>query len=994
MANITDGRCWTQIAPSSPSLVQNGNLVFQAHDCSNPISSTSFVSQLIHFPPYVGWIVAGFFTIVAIITSAWLINKHLLFYTDKREQRYIIRILFMVPIYAIISMASYLFWNESTPLLLIRDGYESTVLTSFFYLMLNYLSHDPDEQRAIFLKNGLSRESDREALRKGEAPSKWMFPLGFVKWKPRDGLLFLQIMKWGVLQYCVIRPTTTLAAVILNYMGLYCEDSWSPGWGHVYITIIVSISVTVAMYCLLQLYMPVSKVLAPQKPLLKLFSVKAIVFLTFWQATFVSVLQMFGVIKDTTYMTADDISIGIEALAETFEMMLFGFLHIKAFTYIVYRPGDMDESKELPAYRMTRLRALGHAMDFRETFRELWIGTIYLWDKMRGHDPAPDINARRVAHYESAFGAPRPSGMVRREQNEKEDPLAFPMIRVEREYYDSTQGRQWLGYGNDYGYGVHREKSDDLETQIERELERRGYGSQIPGRGHIKPADTEDTGYTHQRQKSWWRSIYNRISQSGPEDDSKNLTPAPSRRASRRKSKPKSREPSKTRSREVDVDRGLLAEHRYDMDDPPPPSLFRSKRSSGQNKAGQGVYSPVSPYGDEDMLAPLSVFNDHQSSYLQRQSHQRNSGHKHGSKSVVSSPMSPANYPSSPPPPFPSSPPPQSFLAPMTMAHDDVSAESLFGRVFPSKSSDANPTAHGTDNTHSTGYVRNTPRTALPSIEGGHGIGMAAERRPRASPLPNIPQAMSAAVVNPVSDMNPDQSYSEASHTPYFGPRPATTPAMQAPGPAWISQQPYPSPITTPTSGSPRRPPQGLRRSSAQVYSPREGNMSPTRREAHVQPPARSSPPRQSKRHSTPVILTIPRPLVSHPESTYSANHKNRSPNSTNPLNNSSSTVVQPSFSRTMDDSKFPAPDHFLEDDLSTVHDSEYSRYPGMPNRNSNQQHQVPLTSQQQAQSNQRAYKYPSHSHYNGFRGGANNSSSQDRTLANAKDQPRRGPWS
>jgi len=213
MANITDGRCWTQIAPSSPSLVQNGNLVFQAHD--------------------VGWIVAGFFTIVAIITSAWLINKHLLFYTDKREQRYIIRILFMVPIYAIISMASYLFWNESTPLLLIRDGYESTVLTSFFYLMLNYLSHDPDEQRAIFLKNGLSREHDREALRKGEAPSKWMFPLGFVKWKPRDGLLFLQIMKWGVLQYCVIRPTTTLAAVILNYMGLYCEDSWSPGWGHV-----------------------------------------------------------------------------------------------------------------------------------------------------------------------------------------------------------------------------------------------------------------------------------------------------------------------------------------------------------------------------------------------------------------------------------------------------------------------------------------------------------------------------------------------------------------------------------------------------------------------------------------------------------------------------------------------------------------------------------------------------------------------------------------
>ena len=68
----------------------------------------------------------------------------------------------------------------------------------------------------------------------------------------QDGLFFLQLMKWGVLQYCVIRPTcvivqavflvvhihggrTTLAAVILNHIGLYCEKSWSPAWGHIYV---------------------------------------------------------------------------------------------------------------------------------------------------------------------------------------------------------------------------------------------------------------------------------------------------------------------------------------------------------------------------------------------------------------------------------------------------------------------------------------------------------------------------------------------------------------------------------------------------------------------------------------------------------------------------------------------------------------------------------------------------------------------------------------
>jgi len=29
---------------------------------------------------------------------------------------------------------------------------------------------------------------------------------------------------------------TTLAAVILDYMGLYCEASWTPGWGHLYVS--------------------------------------------------------------------------------------------------------------------------------------------------------------------------------------------------------------------------------------------------------------------------------------------------------------------------------------------------------------------------------------------------------------------------------------------------------------------------------------------------------------------------------------------------------------------------------------------------------------------------------------------------------------------------------------------------------------------------------------------------------------------------------------
>ncbi|KAF8518204.1 organic solute transporter Ostalpha-domain-containing protein [Gautieria morchelliformis] len=365
MANATAQRCFTQRAPfSGPPLIQNGRLSLQTHD--------------------VGWIVAGIFTVVATVVSFWIIGKHLMWYTKKRQQRYIVRLLLMVPIYAIVSLASYIFWNHAIPITLVRDSYESFVLYSFFYLLLQYLSPTTEGQKEVFRNVVLS---------------KWIFPLRFVKYRPKDGLYFLQLMKWGVLQYCVVRPATTLAAVILDFIGLYCDRSWSPGWGHIYITIVVSASVTIAMYCLFQLYIPIAEHLTPHKPLLKLFSVKAVVFLTFWQATGLSVLSMFGVVKDTPYMTADDINTGIAAILETFEMMCFGVLHVRAFSYKTYCI-DGQAPSQTP-----RLRSLIHALDIRDLWREIRDGSVYMTKTIRGAEP--ERGARRRTHFARVMGRER-----------------------------------------------------------------------------------------------------------------------------------------------------------------------------------------------------------------------------------------------------------------------------------------------------------------------------------------------------------------------------------------------------------------------------------------------------------------------------------------------------------------------------------------------------------------------------------------------------------
>lgn len=105
----------THVCPSHETAVDpkpfysNGNLNFKAHD--------------------VGWIISGLFTVIASASSFWLIWKHLTYYTCPQQQRHIVRMLFMVPIYAIVSLLSYLFYKEAIYYQTIRDCYEAVVIT-------------------------------------------------------------------------------------------------------------------------------------------------------------------------------------------------------------------------------------------------------------------------------------------------------------------------------------------------------------------------------------------------------------------------------------------------------------------------------------------------------------------------------------------------------------------------------------------------------------------------------------------------------------------------------------------------------------------------------------------------------------------------------------------------------------------------------------------------------------------------------------------------
>lgn len=148
----------------------------------------------------------------------------------------------MVPIYSIVSWLSYVFYKSAIYFQLLRDCYEAIVLGSFFYLLMQYLADDPVDQREIFRHKEING---------------WPFPLNYVKYRP-TGLYFLQLIKWCILQYVVLRPLCTFLAVITLALGVYCVDSYSPVFSHIYLSLIISVSVSVAMYALVSFKSKVS----------------------------------------------------------------------------------------------------------------------------------------------------------------------------------------------------------------------------------------------------------------------------------------------------------------------------------------------------------------------------------------------------------------------------------------------------------------------------------------------------------------------------------------------------------------------------------------------------------------------------------------------------------------------------------------------------------------------------------------------------------------
>ncbi|KAK6512793.1 hypothetical protein TWF506_011496 [Arthrobotrys conoides] len=266
-------------------------------------------------------IFSGVCAIVAALLSVVSIWFQLKNYRKPLLQRYVVRILLMVPIYAITSWLSLKSSAAAFFLDPIRDIYEAFTIYTFFQLLINFLG---GERALIILTHG-----------RAPIPHLWPLNLCLPKVDISDPHSFLNI-KRGILQYTWLKPVLALSTIIMKATDTYQEGYIGLNSGYFWSGIIYNLSVTISLYSLGMFWACMHQDLKPFRPVPKFLCIKLIIFASYWQGFFLSILVWLKFIPDTPEYTRDNLAAAIQDCLICCEMPAFAIAHWYAFSWKDY----------------------------------------------------------------------------------------------------------------------------------------------------------------------------------------------------------------------------------------------------------------------------------------------------------------------------------------------------------------------------------------------------------------------------------------------------------------------------------------------------------------------------------------------------------------------------------------------------------------------------------------------------------------------------------
>ncbi|XP_064406733.1 transmembrane protein 184B-like [Halichondria panicea] len=258
--------------------------------------------------------ISGIFAWSALLMACFQIFQHLRYYSVPEQQLWIVRILFIVPIYGFCSWLGLLLPSYAIYFDVVRSCYEAFVIYSFLSLCLAYLGGET----AI-----LSQMNGKSIKRSFWAGTCCCPKMSYSIW-------VLRFSKQATLQFCLVKPLVALITIILELTKVLHEGDLSPRYGYVYCTLAYNVSVSLALYGLVIFYSSTRELLSPFNPVLKFLTVKAIVFMSFWQGLLLSIFHWTGLIHTSGLASA------YQNFIITIEMFFAAILLHFAFSYLPY----------------------------------------------------------------------------------------------------------------------------------------------------------------------------------------------------------------------------------------------------------------------------------------------------------------------------------------------------------------------------------------------------------------------------------------------------------------------------------------------------------------------------------------------------------------------------------------------------------------------------------------------------------------------------------
>lgn len=280
-------------------------------------------------PPVWATLVAGAFMLLSLTVSIYLLFEHLSSYKDPEEQKFLIGVILMVPCYAVESFVSLVRPSISVDIEILRDCYESFAMYCFGRYLVACLGGEERTQEFMDREGRMSSISPLlEGSDKGIISHPFPMNLFLKPWKL--GSWVYQIIKFGIVQYMLIKAVTAILAVILEAFGVYCEGDFKLGCGYTYLAVVLNFSQSWALYCLVQFYTITKHELAHIKPLYKFLTFKSIVFLTWWQGIAIALLYNLGLFKSPIAQSLQ-IQSSVQDLIICIEMGIASLVHLYVY---------------------------------------------------------------------------------------------------------------------------------------------------------------------------------------------------------------------------------------------------------------------------------------------------------------------------------------------------------------------------------------------------------------------------------------------------------------------------------------------------------------------------------------------------------------------------------------------------------------------------------------------------------------------------------------